>query len=190
MNLSAMDSSEKVQVYTPFMSLSSPRGNTSTQSLQGIKNNMPAPSKGRSSSSKKLEKPKRPLNSYNIFFRSERQRLLAKLPVRAKGKPRNSHGKIGFEEMARAIGKAWKSLDKSERDHYNDLAAKEKEDYSVAMEEYKQQQAEVASSESLANQQVPSMENRPLCVQELRGIKRVANQLAPHEVDAIIRIFG
>lgn len=52
-------------------------------------------------SAKELEskpRPTRPLSAYNLFFQAERKNMLDVLPVRAKGKPRHSHGKIGFAE--------------------------------------------------------------------------------------------
>lgn len=83
------------------------------------------------------DKPKRPRTAYNLFFRDERQRLLTVLPVRAAGKPKKSHGKIGFEDMGRAIGSRWRNLDKAEKDHYKALAEADKARYQVEMRAYK-----------------------------------------------------
>jgi HMG-box domain len=61
------------------------------------------------------DRPKRALSAYNIFFSSERKKLLANTPVRAIGKPLKSHGKIGFSEMAQRISSKWKSIDPQDK---------------------------------------------------------------------------
>ena len=81
-------------------------------------------------------KPKRPLSAYNLFFRNERIVLLRSLPVRVQGKPRRSHGKLGFVEMAQIIGYRWKCAHESTKAFYDLLAMKERERYDREMEEY------------------------------------------------------
>mmetsp|Transcript_29490 Transcript_29490/g.81037 ORF Transcript_29490/g.81037 Transcript_29490/m.81037 type:complete len:295 (-) Transcript_29490:244-1128(-) len=67
------------------------------------------------------EKPKRGLTAYNYFFQAERKRLLETLPAKKK-KPQNSHGKIGFADLARTISSRWKKLTPVERSPYASLA--------------------------------------------------------------------
>ena len=50
-----------------------------------------------------VPKPKRPLSGYNIFFHHERQKILDQTPTREEGKPRRSHGKIGFADLGKNI---------------------------------------------------------------------------------------
>ena len=72
------------------------------------------------------DRPKRALSAYNIFFQHERQKMLETTPVRASGKPRRSHGKVGFAEMAKRIGAKWKQISAEDKAHYEGLAAKDK----------------------------------------------------------------
>jgi HMG-box domain len=82
-------------------------------------------------------KPKRPLTAYNIFFKFQRQQILAVMPVRATGKPRKSHGKMGFADMARAIAGKWKTIQTHEKAIFVELATAEKKRYKQEMEEWK-----------------------------------------------------
>ena len=86
---------------------------------------------------KKLEKPSRPLNSYNLFFADERKRILDSLPDKQSSpKPKTSHGKIGFTDLARMVSKRWKKIDQHQKAHYEALAQKEKERYYQEMNEW------------------------------------------------------
>eukprot|EP00816_Leptocylindrus_hargravesii_P010926 CAMPEP_0196815416 /NCGR_PEP_ID=MMETSP1362-20130617/49637_1 /TAXON_ID=163516 /ORGANISM="Leptocylindrus danicus, Strain CCMP1856" /LENGTH=191 /DNA_ID=CAMNT_0042192361 /DNA_START=61 /DNA_END=636 /DNA_ORIENTATION=- len=91
-------------------------------------------------------KPKRPLSAYNLFFRHERAKIVG-IPVGSSpannGKKRRhvtSHGKIGFSELGRLIGKRWKQLDPVELQYFETLAAKEKRVYEVKLREYHRRQ--------------------------------------------------
>ena len=90
-------------------------------------------------------KPKRPLSAYNWFFHSERKNILNDTPIRKEGKPRRSHGKIGFADLARSIAAKWKSLSKAERLIYDEKAKIDKERYAREMEEWKKCQSDAAS---------------------------------------------
>ncbi|KAL3795426.1 hypothetical protein ACHAWO_007674 [Cyclotella atomus] len=109
-------------------------------------------------------KPKRPLSAYNLFFKDERERILNDIPkkeeddadnagsnkeeeekeeegggegdanaigVKPKKKP---HGKIGFESLAKLIGKRWQELESVEVDKYKKLAEEDAKRYKAEME--------------------------------------------------------
>ncbi len=92
---------------------------------------------------KPKDKPSRPLSAYNFFFQSERSIMLG---VNAPNKELESlkkrvhcktHGKIGFAEMARAIGAKWKSLDPDKRKIFDEKAQKEKNRYKLEIASWK-----------------------------------------------------
>ena len=87
-------------------------------------------------------KPKRPLSAYNFFFQNERKKLLEIMPTRSEGKPRRSHGKCGFAQMAKIIAKKWsdKEIDPEEKSLFEELARKEKLRYKQEMALYKIQE--------------------------------------------------
>jgi HMG (high mobility group) box len=80
-----------------------------------------------------------PLSAYNIFFKIQRQQLIEVLPVRAKGKPRRSHGKIGFADMARTIAFKWKQITTHDKAVFQRLAAADKRRYTEEMKQWKLQ---------------------------------------------------
>lgn len=85
-------------------------------------------------------KPKRPLSAYNFFFQAQRQSLLEEMPTRPEGKPRRSHGKIGFAAMARIIAGRWKAIGDEARNYYETLATQDKARYVQQMEQWKARQ--------------------------------------------------
>ncbi|KAL7562645.1 hypothetical protein ACA910_015386 [Epithemia clementina (nom. ined.)] len=87
------------------------------------------------------ERPKRPLSAYNLFFQSERQRILATCPVRLQGAPsRRGHGKMGFAEMAQTVAAKWKVIDADTKAGFDALAKQEKIRYRQRVAEWKQRQ--------------------------------------------------
>jgi hypothetical protein len=117
-------------------------------------------------------KPKRPLSSYNIFFKEERARILKegekavdkeeeenknghdKKGDGKNGKKRKAlpHGKIGFESLAKTIGKRWKALDPDDLVYYQEKAAIDMQRYKREMDTFmtKQREDSEAKMESLA----------------------------------------
>jgi hypothetical protein len=82
-------------------------------------------------------KPKRPLSAYNLFFKAERERILKNIK-QPSHKPRRSHGKIGFADLARNVAERWKSLDALERRRFEELATQDKDRYEREVEAWNQ----------------------------------------------------
>ena len=76
-----------------------------------------------------------------MFFQAERERILRFAPERPGGKPRRSHGKIGFAPLARAIADRWKNIEDWERKFYDDRAAKDKIRYAKEIDEWNKKNA-------------------------------------------------
>ena len=105
-----------------------------------------------------LEKPKRSLSAYNFFFQNQRRVLLKTLPTRNGKKPRNSHGKIGFADMARTIAAKWKRITPEEKTEYNELAEMDSIRYKQELAIYNRQKEEAALQRRLMG--VQSQSNR------------------------------
>lgn len=104
---------------------------------------------------KPKDKPKRPLSAYNIFFKEERKRILESIPSanpeqpkdQADGEKRGSkkkktpHGKIGFENLAKAIGQRWQELEPDKAEYYKAKAAEDMKRYKDQMEVFLTKQA-------------------------------------------------
>jgi len=81
--------------------------------------------------------PKRPLSAYNCYFQEERARLMQ------KGQETNGpiilpSGKIGFEELAKLIGKKWKCLPEAEKQRFRDMASEDNDRYHTQMEAWRE----------------------------------------------------
>jgi hypothetical protein len=100
---------------------------------------------------KPIDKPKRPLSAYNIFFKHEREKIITGdndvnledvlFRVKHTLKPtkrrhRKSHGMIGFAQLAKTIAEKWKVLDRTEKAVYEAKAAIEKGKYSEQLDEW------------------------------------------------------
>lgn len=101
--------------------------------------------KARKSKTTRVKKPKdmprRPLSAYNIFFREERERMLAAhketaLASRADTDDPLPEAKIGFENMAKSIGKRWRGLGPMELERYRKLAAVDMARYRTERDSY------------------------------------------------------
>ena len=89
------------------------------------------------------KKPSRPLSAYNIFFRSERKRMLNQVSDSGSGSsqtPLSGPKKVGFAEMARRVAQKWNKLDEFERRPLSALAREDKARYHTRMAEWKESQ--------------------------------------------------
>jgi hypothetical protein len=102
--------------------------------------------KGKKVRKKPKDKPKRPLSAYNIFFKEERHRILQELPEQeSKADPeagggrkrkKRPHGKIGFESLAKEIGRRWQDLNPEQAAYYKEKANGDMVRYKKEMEAY------------------------------------------------------
>jgi HMG-box domain len=109
-----------------------------------------------------MGKPSRPLNSYNLFFRFHRDRILTgetesstlslgtdissedvanictskRYENGARRNHRKTHGKIGFTELSKIISRLWKTTDARTRQLFEDRAAQEKRIYDQGMKRW------------------------------------------------------
>jgi hypothetical protein len=105
------------------------------------------------------DRPKYPLNAYNLFFRFERERIIngqtnTKVKyedvIKAcsirnsnssqKRKHRKTHGKIGFAELARTIALQWKMLDQETKAIFDCVALANKVQYKKELDEWCEKQ--------------------------------------------------
>jgi len=107
---------------------------------------------------KPLGMPKRPLSAYNLFFQSERERII---DSRNSGANNNNGGKtscgIGFANLAKNVASKWKTLDSETKAVFQAQAGLEKERYKKEIEIWKANELKVKN----AVQQVVVKNNVP-----------------------------
>eukprot|EP00568_Trieres_chinensis_P002308 CAMPEP_0183293372 /NCGR_PEP_ID=MMETSP0160_2-20130417/2076_1 /TAXON_ID=2839 ORGANISM="Odontella Sinensis, Strain Grunow 1884" /NCGR_SAMPLE_ID=MMETSP0160_2 /ASSEMBLY_ACC=CAM_ASM_000250 /LENGTH=475 /DNA_ID=CAMNT_0025454475 /DNA_START=171 /DNA_END=1598 /DNA_ORIENTATION=- len=145
--------------------------------------------RGKGSRQKKpKDMPKRPLSAYNIFFKEERASILNGIPspMDSSGKKEPGqcddaqrdmkekkllsstdrkrqhvpHGKIGFENLAKTIGRRWRSLSTERHAHYKALADKDMCRYKQEMDDYHRDQAQKHKlKEKAKKEEKPNLKN-------------------------------
>lgn len=144
-----------------------------------------------------LEKPKRPLSSYNLFFKNERLKLLDELPAPPPGKkPKHSHGKLNFEGMAKIIGQRWRKVDPVTKARFEHLALDDRIRYERAMKIYReaeerQQERDIMRMRLEPRPLPPNHEHdmTPIPFDYRASIADITNELDNDSIDCIIQTF-
>mmetsp|Transcript_2314 Transcript_2314/g.4705 ORF Transcript_2314/g.4705 Transcript_2314/m.4705 type:complete len:330 (-) Transcript_2314:48-1037(-) len=127
-----------------------------------------------------LNRPKRPLSAYNLFFQATRLAMVKEkkeaLNQQNKSNPTAGpkvNGKVVFSNMAKAIAKKWKAADATTRQPFEAMAAKETARYKREMVEYnKILRAEMKKRKAATSNKKPKQRN---------GMNRsIQNASTPH----------
>mmetsp|Transcript_49001 Transcript_49001/g.118688 ORF Transcript_49001/g.118688 Transcript_49001/m.118688 type:complete len:878 (+) Transcript_49001:228-2861(+) len=89
--------------------------------------------------------PKRPLSAYNLYFRAEREKILA-----VQNEVGYTGQRIGFEGLGKIIGKQWRDLIPDDKKEYEELAEKDSERYRKEMEDYHERKRKMYREEDEA----------------------------------------
>lgn len=91
---------------------------------------------------KPKDMPRRPLSAYNLFFKSERQKIVSSISsnVHQKGRNKKALG-IGFAGLARVIASRWKLLESEDKFAFEEQAKLEKLRYRNQISVWKSKQA-------------------------------------------------
>eukprot|EP00934_Nitzschia_sp_Nitz4_P006104 Nitzschia sp. Nitz4//scaffold123_size70294//3909//5630//NITZ4_005917-RA/size70294-processed-gene-0.13-mRNA-1//-1//CDS//3329534452//6094//frame0 len=105
---------------------------------------------------KPKDMPRRPLSAYNIFFKQQREAMMAAASngnegSASSGRSSNKSVGIGFANLARTIAANWKELPDSTRAPFEEMAAKEKERYNKEMLVWRAKQKEEKERAKTAN---------------------------------------
>ena len=77
--------------------------------------------------------PKRPLSAYNLFFRSQRAKIITETEMASQGTTK----KVTFEQLGKLIGKKWRELGLIDREMYSEAAESESNRYRKEMKAYR-----------------------------------------------------
>lgn len=129
-----------------------------------------------------IAKPKRMLNTYNLFFQSQRQLIQKQVAVEGR--------KLAFGELVRTVSYRWKRINDREMAHFTRLSFLDKKRYEREMEQWKLQQDE--EKQALVLQQRRQLEEdiikNPFLIDPV-NMKRLAHNLGRDETDTVISLF-
>ena len=77
-------------------------------------------------------KPKRKLNSYNFFFHHHRQLILDSRPEN-ENRPKDSHGKVSFQDLAKLISARWRKATDEEKAYFKEMEREDQVRYDREM---------------------------------------------------------
>ena len=102
---------------------------------------------------KKEEDPLKDVDLDDSDFSPSTYDELMTLRLNNKEKPRphrKTHGKIGFQTLAKLIASRWKALGDDRRDHYKSLAAIDMDNYKEKTHEYQKKKMKNSAGEAIA----------------------------------------
>jgi hypothetical protein len=128
---------------------------------------------------KPIDKPKRPISAYNLFFQMEHLKIIGddRHVKTSRGKSRGSN-KVGFAELARTVSQRWKVVDPTTRLRLSEISNQDKFRYRKDMDEYKRLKREEENREHKVTPEAHG-----------DGIVELANQLDREAVNFIISTF-
>ena len=97
-------------------------------------------------------KPKRKLNSYNFFFQHHRQLILDSLPENVN-RPKDSHGKISFQDLAKIISARWRTATPEEKTYFKQLEYADKGRFDREMAIWKKLQRQLAKQQQASQEE-------------------------------------
>jgi len=184
------DSVRKVTTSSPPLSPSQSSVGSGKQSVQSNNSQDNSNKKEDSSATKPIRKrrppavpwkkpkdmPRRPLSAYNLFFKAEREKLLAGIrgtkndedstnASSPSGSSSKSKTGLGFANLAKTIAAKWKDLDAAERAPFEERAAVDKQRYDQAILEWRknrklqQQEAREAAKDESSLLHSPSSQS-------------------------------
>jgi len=142
------------------------------------------PPQGSSMSQKRdPNKPRRPLNPYQRFFKEERCKLLglegenciyAETEVERR-RHRRSHGKISFTDLSKHVSAKWRNMSITEKQKYQD-------EFKILMKIYKEQKEEYeaknASQNSASEDETDEMDRNSDSLETQKEIRKRATPLS------------
>lgn len=136
-----------------------------------------------------LTKPKRPLTAYNLYFHSERLRLIESRSTK-NNKGKIVKGKVAFAEMARIISKRWNEADSSIRAPFCHKANVEKLRYLREKQEYNDKLEHRRQIEEKVKEAAAAAARTHFAPGKDPYIAELARKLDHETTDWIVRIFG